>query len=54
MLQLQVVLYDSGDGVAFPLEREGVDSDVTVGKPLYKVQHKHWRQSRQNTKQKSG
>lgn len=54
MLQLQVVLYDSGDGEAFPLEGECVDSDVIVRKPLYKVQHKHWSQSRQNTMQKSG
>lgn len=46
-----VELYDSGDGVAFPLEVEGVDSDIIVRKPLYKVQLKHWWHAKQHTKQ---
>lgn len=46
VLQTMVVLYDSGDGVAFPLEVEGVDSDIIVRKPLNKVQCEHWRHSR--------
>lgn len=54
MPELMVVLYDGGDRVAFPLEAECVDSDVTVRKPLNKVQHKHWRHSKQNTKPESG
>lgn len=52
MTELMVVLYDGGDRVASPLEAECVDSDVIVRKPLNKVQRKHWRHSKQNTKQK--
>lgn len=43
VLQLVVVLYDGGDGVAFPLEGEGVDADIVVRKSLYKMQPKHRR-----------
>lgn len=43
-----MVLYDSGDGVAFPFEGEGVVSDVVVRKAVYEVQHKHWRHPEQH------
>ena len=37
VLKLLVVLDDRCDGVAFPLEVEGVDTNIIVRKPLHKV-----------------
>lgn len=54
MPELMVELYDGGDRIAFPLETECVDFDVIVRKPLNKVQHKHWRHSKQNMESQSG
>lgn len=45
MLQVTLVLYDSGDGVVSALEVEGVRTDIVVREPLHKVQCKHWRQT---------
>lgn len=35
--KLLFVLYDSCDGVAFPLEGEGINTDIAVRKPFHEV-----------------